>query len=44
MEADVELWQRAGAAYGVGGGGTGYHQAGGVQGAGTVRALDGLVD
>ncbi len=44
MQPDAQVRQGMGAPHGVSGRGTGHHEACGVQHAGTVRALDGLVD
>ena len=44
MQPDAQVRHGARAAHGIGGGGAGHHQAGGVQDAGAVGALDRLVD
>ena len=44
MQSDAQVRQRARAPHGIRRGGTGHHQAGGVQRAGAVRSLDRLVD
>ena len=44
MQPDAQVRHGAYAPYGIGGGGGGHHQAGGVQDAHTVRALNRLVD
>jgi hypothetical protein len=44
MQAHTQLRQRAGTLHRIDRGGAGHHQAGGVQAAGAVGALDRFVD
>ena len=43
MQPDAQVRQARAAAHGIGRGGAGYHEAGSLQDAGTVCALDRLV-